>query len=225
VLLDSERIYAEALEGAAAAIGRSLPDAFLKSSIGNTWAGCLDLLTTAYGPQFDAERYKDEVLQRFYDLVETGLELKTGVVELLDALDALQLPRAICTSARREEVDHHTRKLGIEGRFNTVVAHGDYDRGKPFPDPYLEGARRLNLAAAHCLVIEDSYHGVRAATAAGMMTVMVPDVLEATEEMHRVCVGVVEDLHKVRISLSKAGVCAAASSAFGKGDLMRHVRL
>lgn len=204
VLFDSERLYAVALEDAATALGRSLPYDFVSRAIGNTWEGCLDLLRAAYGPSFDAEHYKDDVLRRFYALTETRLELKAGVVELLDDLRARGVPRAICTSARLQEVDHHTAKLGIEDLFDAVVARGDYVRGKPFPDPYLEVARRLDVQPAHCLVIEDSHYGVRAAAFAGMMTVMVPDLLVATEEMHKLCIHVVDDLHHLRHGLIRS---------------------
>ena len=49
-----------------------------------------------------------------------------------------------------------------------------------------------------CLALEDSHNGVRAAAAAGMMTIMVPDMLDPTEEMHGLCVRIARDLHEVR---------------------------
>ncbi len=66
------------------------------------------------------------------------------------------------------------------------------------PDPFLEAARRLGVDPADCLALEDSHNGVRAAHAAGMMTIMVPDLLEATEEMRDLCVAISRNLHDVR---------------------------
>jgi len=89
----------------------------------------------------------------------------------------------------------------LADRFDAVVAFGDYVRGKPAPDPYLRAAQMLNVAPTDCLALEDSHHGVRAAVAAGMQTVMVPDLLPATEEIRLLCKFVARDLHDVRAYL------------------------
>jgi beta-phosphoglucomutase-like phosphatase (HAD superfamily) len=82
------------------------------------------------------------------------------------------------------------------------VAHG-----KPFPDVFLRAAELLDVLPAECLAVEDSMNGVRAAHAAGMMPVMVPDMLQPTREIAALCVRVVADLHEVRaiIVLNAAG--------------------
>jgi len=83
------------------------------------------------------------------------------------------------------------------GRFDAVVARGDYALGKPAPDPFLRAAERLGVAAGGCLALEDSPHGVRSAAAAGMMVVMVPDLLPASDAERDVCAFIAEDLHNV----------------------------
>ena len=87
---------------------------------------------------------------------------------------------------------------GILPRFHAVVAAGDYARGKPNPDPFLTAADRLGVAPEACLALEDSHNGVRAAHAAGMMTVMVPDLLPVTDEMRGLCLAIAKSLHEVR---------------------------
>lgn len=62
----------------------------------------------------------------------------------------------------------------IRLHFTAVVCVEDYARGKPYPDPFLEAARRLNVLPTECLVFEDSPAGIEAAEAAGMQSVLVP---------------------------------------------------
>ena len=64
---------------------------------------------------------------------------------------------------------------GLDTIFGVVVSSDEVAHGKPEPDVYLEAARRLGVAPATCLVVEDSYNGVLAARAAGMTVVLVPN--------------------------------------------------
>jgi hypothetical protein len=66
-----------------------------------------------------------------------------------------------------------TPQLDIRGLFQEVIAAEDYNRGKPFPDPFLTAAARLGLAPETCLVFEDTATGTEAARAAGMAWVLV----------------------------------------------------
>ncbi len=85
----------------------------------------------------------------------------------------------------------------LTGRFAAIVAHGDYAEGKPAPEPFLLAARRLGIPPEHCLALEDSHHGVLSASSAGMMTIMIPDTVPATDEHRSLCVAVLDDLHAV----------------------------
>jgi HAD superfamily hydrolase (TIGR01509 family) len=120
------------------------------------------------------------------------------VIELLDTLDDLRLPPAIATSSAHRTVQHHLAAQGLVGRFHEIVGHGDYTAGKPAPDPFLKAAERLEVDPRLCPALEDSHHGVRSASSAGMMTVMVPDLLEPTDEIRGLCTFVARDLHEVR---------------------------
>ncbi len=71
-------------------------------------------------------------------------------------------------------------------------------QGKPHPEPFLKAAAALRVAPQDCLALEDSHNGVRSASSAGMMTIMVPDMLDPTEEMRTLTVRIARDLHEVR---------------------------
>jgi HAD superfamily hydrolase (TIGR01509 family) len=165
--------------------------------IGLTWANNEGQLVAHFGPGFDPTAFRVEASRHFHELAAAEVALKAGVVELLDRLDELALPRAIATSSQHAEVVRHMGHHGLGDRFHAVVANGDYPRPKPSPDPYLLAAERLGMAPQDCLALEDSHNGVRAAAAAGMMTIMVPDMLDPTEEMRSLCVRIARDLHEV----------------------------
>lgn len=104
-----------------------------------------------------------------------GSQAMPGVVALLDRLDEKQIPAAVVSSSSHRWVDGWLQRIGLAERFQTVVCRGDAARIKPAPDLYLEAARRLQLEAPSCLVIEDSLNGVKSAKAAGMPVWVVPN--------------------------------------------------
>lgn len=132
--------------------------------------------------------------RRFAEMRMEEVAPMPGALALLDHLAERDIPCAIATSATRASVERFCGRFDLLPRFHTVIAKGDYEKSKPAPDAYLAAASALGLAAADCLALEDSYNGVRAAVAAGMATIMAPDVLPATDEMRALCVAVVGNL-------------------------------
>ena len=198
LLFDSESVYRDAMYATAAQMGFELPDHLFRRLIGVPWAGNVTMLVEHYGQGFDHEAFRKEATRRFHVVADAEICLKAGVIEILDELDVLGLPRAVATSSMHPTVQHHLGQHDLLGRFHALVAQGDYARGKPAPDPFLTAAERLGVAPQDCLALEDSHNGVRAAHAAGMMTIMVPDLLDPTEEMQTLCVRIARDLHEVR---------------------------
>ena len=88
---------------------------------------------------------------------------------------AAERPVAIASSAHPAVIAAALEATGLATTFQVVVSSDDVDHGKPAPDVYLEAARRLGAEPSSCLVVEDSYNGVRAARAAGMTVVLVPN--------------------------------------------------
>jgi len=201
LLIDTERVVRDAMIEIAREEGRDFPLEIFLSMVGLPDHASRAVAVAHFGEDFDHDRFETRVWERVTAEHAAGVALKAGVVELLDALDALGLAYAVATSSSHDTVSRHLTEIG--GRFAAIVAAGDYRRGKPSPDPFLEAARRLSVDPRDCLALEDSHNGVRAAHAAGMMTIMVPDLLEATEEMRGLCVGVAQSLHEVREMLAR----------------------
>ena len=195
LLVDTEVLIRDVMMRLAPAFGAQLPPEVFHRMVGLPLAASNAVAQAHYGPGFPLDVFNAEVSKRVHAACEEGVALKAGVVELLDHLDALAMPRAIATSSPHAAVQRTLGPSGILPRFHTIVAQGDYPRGKPDPDPFLVAAARLEVPPEACLALEDSHNGVRAAHAAGMMTVMVPDLLSPTDEMHEKTVAIVESLH------------------------------
>ena len=204
LLCDTEVVYRDAMTAALAEQGYEVSAPLFQSMIGLPGPAGDQKMVDHFGPDFPLERFNARVMVHVDAACEAGIALKAGVLELLDHLDELAVPRAIATSSSHRAVQAHLGHSGIIPRFDAILARGDYARGKPNPDPFLAAASRLGVAPQLCLALEDSHNGVRAAASAGMMTIMVPDLLDATEEMHGLCVRIARDLHEVE-ALLRAG--------------------
>jgi beta-phosphoglucomutase-like phosphatase (HAD superfamily) len=207
LLVDTEVLIRDLMVKAALARGTSLPHAVFIRMVGLPDQASNAVARAHFGEAFPLEDFLADVSAGARAACEIGVALKAGVVELLDHLDAAKIPRAIATSSSHGAVQRTLGPSGILPRFDAIVAAGDYARGKPSPDPFLTAAARLGVAPAQCLALEDSHNGVRAAHAAGMMTVMVPDLLEPTDEMREKCHAIAESLCQVR-EMIEAGATA-----------------
>ena len=197
VLFDTEALYEEAILAAAKEAGQDFEPTQFRRLLGGAWLENRAVLLNHFGDAFPVDELHAAWMRHFDLMVDTRLRLKPGAAELLDTLDALRLPRAIATSSFHQHVQHHLAAHGLAGRFNAIVAHGDYVAGKPAPDSFLKAAERLRTEPRLCLALEDYYNGVRSASSAGMMTVMVPDLLEPTDEIRLLCTDVATDLQMV----------------------------
>ena len=204
LIFDTEVLYREAHLAVADEAGHGMTIEFFLTMIGTTEETARVRYREHYGEAFDYENFAATVSKRFHQMAEKDLQLKTGVIELLDALDAAGIPKAVATSSNRETVQRHLSRHALVERFQAIAAREDYARGKPSPDPFLKAAEKLGVAPASCVALEDSHNGVRAASSAGMMTVMVPDLLEATEEMKKLCVYIAKDLHEASAIIFEA---------------------
>ena len=119
--------------------------------------------------------------------VKQMAEVPVGVKEMLQALHEKGLVLAVCSAADLRKVKYNIQAIGVdESIFTALVTGSDVARKKPFPDIYLEGARRVGMDPKDCLVVEDAVSGIQAAHAAGMDAVGVPTTFSKEELAERV---------------------------------------
>lgn len=176
LLFDSERLHAEAIASAAREVGCAMSHEVFLQLVGRSREANQRFLLEQFGADYPRPALIAAWGRHFRALAVGGPPLKAGVRELLDRLEQRGLPRAIATSSSHPTAHRNLEHHGLAKRFQAGVAHGDYASGKPSPDPFLVAAARLGVEAGHGHALEDSPSGVRAAAAAGMMTIMVPDL-------------------------------------------------
>ena len=151
----------------------------------------LELYTRCIGSDFDTWSPKvhlEEITGRAFDWHDldaarqveirrdlAGQQAMPGAAALAEWLAVRNHPRAVVSSSSHEWVDGWLARLGLAGHLPQSICRGDAPRIKPAPDLFLEAARRLGVAPASCLVIEDSANGLSAACAAGMTAWVVPN--------------------------------------------------
>jgi HAD superfamily hydrolase (TIGR01509 family) len=174
VLLDSEPLWdAARREVTSENGGRWVDDATtaMQGMSSPEWARYLhDVL----GVQLAPERIIDLVVGRLLDRYQNGLPLLPGAVEAVRRIGS-RWPLGLASSANRVVLDTVLRLAGVQDAFSVTVSSEEVRRGKPAPDVYLEAARQLGFSPVHCVAIEDSANGIRAAVAAGLRVVAVPN--------------------------------------------------
>lgn len=200
LLLDTERLALAAFEAACRDLQLQVPADLYRSCIGSNAADTRRILEAALGGA-DCRRLDDTWRQHYQGAIDAGqVVCKPGAAELLGALAARGIPRALATSTVRATALGKLRATGLIDHFAVLVCGGETARGKPHPDPYLAAAQALDVPPARAWALEDSENGVRSALAAGLVVFQVPDLVPPSPELlalgHRVLpdLGAVHDL-------------------------------
>ncbi len=166
VLIDSEAISARMLVAEMAARGIEIDLEYVaRHFLGRSYPVVLKVIAQDFGVDLP-ESFEADYRRRLLAAFETQLQVMPGVT---GALDRLARPYCLATSSSPSRLARSLEIAGLSGRFaGRVSTASEVARGKPAPDLFLLAARKAGADPAHCLVIEDSLNGVRAALAAGM---------------------------------------------------------
>ncbi|HVY84205.1 MAG TPA: HAD family phosphatase [Caulobacterales bacterium] len=193
-LIDSEALVRGGYLAAAPRFGIEMTDEHFLSFVGLHRDANDARLRTLYGKDFPLDDFYAQVRAHIGD---APAPLKPGALDVLNRLDTLAVPYALATSSQRPWVDRHFEHYDLARRFRAIIARGDVEHGKPHPEPYIKAAAALGAAPEFTLAVEDSHAGVASAHAAGLMTVMVPDLLPATDEMRAKALRVLGSLNEI----------------------------
>lgn len=126
-----------------------------------------------------------------------GIDVKPGAREALEWLRKEQFACVLATSSPLARAEKNLAMTDLARYFDFVVSGNVLERGKPFPDVFLMAAREAGKIPSQCLVVEDSFNGVRAGKAAGMKTVMIPDAVPPDAEMKKTADAILPSLKEL----------------------------
>lgn len=195
IIFDSERLVLDCWERIGEKYG--IPDigeVFMRC-IGTNRVRTRQIVDEHYGKTFPYEKFSAESSALFHEMTEKeGLPIKAGVREILTYLREEKIPLGLASSTRIAVVTQELKDAGLYEYFQTVVGGDLLENSKPAPDIYLMTCERMGVLSEKTYAIEDSYNGIRSAYSAGLHSVMVPDMLPATEEMRNLSEAVFKDL-------------------------------
>lgn len=197
LMLDSERALLGCLEQVARDHGFDVPRSLLLSLVGSSDAVTRQKLGDALGVA-RTDTLLADAYARYAGVVDAGVPLRPGIIELLELLAEHDVPRAVATATRSPLAQRKLEAAGLLPYFQFVATSSDVAHSKPAPDIYLHAASGLGVAPVDCLALEDSPTGVRAALAAGMTTIQIPDLLEPDALVRGFGHRIVGSLHDVR---------------------------
>lgn len=200
VLVDSERITSRVWAGLLTEIGLpTTTEQSLATYLGNSMARCIDIVTEQLG-----HTPPDTLLPRFYADVKVALanevEPVRGIVELLDALDAVGIGYGVASNGEHEKMQTTLGTTGLLARFDKRrFSAVDVARPKPAPDLFLHAAHMLGFDPARTIVVEDSPLGVLGAFTAGMTVI---GYAELVSPERLIAAGAAHTVHDLRELLS-----------------------
>lgn len=208
VIFDSEKLYRKhwMITGAEYGIPEDTMRELCNLIAGSTKERNEKLLKSRFGDDFDYTTFRSKTMNRMdQDILENGLDLKPGVVELFRYLKDNDYKIGLATSTQEERAKRNLTNAGIIEYFDYIVYGGVVANGKPAPDIYLKACEELGVRAEEAMGIEDSINGVKSSAAAGLYTIMVVDLIEPTEEIRPMTQQIYNSLFEV-IELLQKGV-------------------
>ncbi len=197
-LFDTEKLYRQAWLDVAEEFGLEknyeLPVAISGTSLGEE---SYQIINRFY-PDVDAKKYLERVWEMVDDWREKKLELMAGVEDILKFFQDKGISMAVASSAPVEVIEQNLSRKNLHEYFKVLVGGDEVSNGKPAPDIFLLAAKKLNLAPEGCYIFEDSLNGIRAAAASGGAAIMIPDTVQPTDEIKKLCAAVFVNLTAAR---------------------------
>ena len=190
LMFDSERYIQTAWNQAGTMLGYGTLGDHIEKTLGFNGTKRREFFLDLCGQDFPYDEFLELYRSLYFDRVrKEGIPAKEGLHETLEVLKKLGIRMGVATSSSRENTLKNLEREQISGYFQTVITGDMIQHGKPEPDIYLEACRKLGAEPQDAIALEDAINGIKAAARAGMMPVMIPDLIKDTTEVDDILFG------------------------------------
>lgn len=204
LMIDTQRVATRSWKRAARVFGFTLTDEINFKLIGRNVLDSNSILTKELGNEFPVNDCRNLMMKIYSeDISKNGISLKPGLLNLLSYFKEYSIDYALATSTSRELTLQRLEMTKLINRFQIIVTGDDVVNGKPDPDIYLKASLLLKTPPSSCIVLEDSFAGIRGAYNAEMIPIMVPDLLEPSDEVRSLAHAVVPSLVEAKAEIEK----------------------
>lgn len=193
LLIDSERIIMQACIQAAEDVGLAYTKAEFVELIGRSSADASRMMAEQLGGVEKLELVSNGV-NKILSQRNHIFPLKAGAVALLEHYQSQQIVCCVASSSPTQHIQHRLSHVNVLDYFSTITSGQEVINGKPSPDIYLLAIQKLGITVDECIAFEDSEPGARAAIAAGLKVVVVPDLKQPSAFVRENCFKLVESL-------------------------------
>ena len=184
LMFDTERLTVQAWDYAGEKLGIGKMGHMVYKTLGMNVESAKKIFIKEYGNKIIEEDLSEYAREFFYDYFNKyGTPLKPGLIELLSYLKENNYKIAVATSSNEEVALNHFKRATITEYFDVIVCGDMIENSKPAPDIYLRVSELLGVIPSECLALEDSPNGIRSAFSAQLKPIMIPDLIQPTEEI------------------------------------------
>lgn len=202
VLFDTEKMYQQTWREIAKEMNIELNDDFTYAVSGTSGAQTEQVVRKFYHTETPAEIIKD-CKTRMQNKLTVHVPLKEGVHEILTWLNENNIPTIVASSTAKPLLENNLTTGGIRHYFGEITSGNEVAHSKPAPDIFILAAQKIGCKPEECFVIEDSENGVRAGHAAGCATIMIPDLIQPSDEVRGCCAFVCETLTEAQEEIAR----------------------
>lgn len=208
LMFDTEHLSVQAWQYAGKQLGYDITEQMIYETFGLSEENARFVYEKYFGEKMDYRTMLKERIQYAQNyIIQNGIPIKKGLLELLNYLKQNQYDMTVATSSTKERAYHYFHLGGIEHFFHKIVTGDMISHGKPEPDIYLKACEILSKKPEECIALEDSYNGIIAAYRAGVLPIMIPDIMKPDIEIKKLLFAELSSLTDVIIFLEEYNKC------------------